>query len=964
MNTTKSLYRLAFALLVSLSIFTIPQSVPALAACTVTGEVYRDFNANGTRDVPIEIAAPNITVTAYLPNGAVADTTVSAADGSYTLNVAANVPQVRVEFTGIPDYLRSGPFGGASDTTVTFVECTPVTPTINLGVANPGQYCHTTNPDLATSCFVAGDQQAAGAINQATMVTFPLDAGAVTGTAPYGPGSLYDQPGHPTIATAGETGSVYGLAYQRGSDSYFAASYVKRHAGLGQNAAGQTSTGLIYRVTRAGVVTLLTDLNPVFNTGADPHPGPGATPLDWQIDANAFDSVGKVGLGALDISEDDTTLYTVNLNTRSLITVPIANPAGATAVAIPDPGCVNGAWRPFGLGVRDGLIYIGGVCDAGGVGGTAANLDAYVRAYDPQGGTFTTVLQFGLDYPRGCTSNAPGCAAGRAAEWRPWITAWPVTGGTIIYPQPMLTDIAFDNGDLVIGLRDRLGDQAGNAQRSPNAADATLYSAITAGDILRACANGAGGWTLEADATCGGVTTAGNAGEFIGQGPGNPGGEFYFEDKNALTPPASRHDEISMGSVFIIPGMTDVAVTAFDPVPNDNELFDGGIVWLSNTTGTRTRSYRIYNSSQGGATFFGKANGLGSLEAACGPSPLEIGNRVWEDLDRNGQQDPGEVPLAGVVVSLYDAADVLLANTTTNAEGEYYFNAANVFNAADPRTWDDLDGDGVRDLNEPAGITDNTTYTVRLDNAANYGGGVLSAYYATPNGLVADLRDSDGVVLDFNALVSPANAPEFTLTTGGYGDNNHTYDFGFALIIATNTPPVTSTPPTVTGTPGGSANVVVNKSSNPPFAGPGDTVTWTLTATASGSVPATNVQVVDNLPAELEYISHSATIGSVNVSGQNVTWTIPLLNPGQSATLTITTRIRSSVQPPFQIINVADVSENGVAGTSATAPLLSARRLPATGETPWLAWLALTVLVVGAGIVGVLASRLRAEHTR
>lgn len=962
MKISKSFYRVAFALLVSFSIFTIPQSVPALAACTVTGTVYRDFNANGTRDVPVEIPTPNITVTAYLPNGAVADAAVSAADGSYTLNIVQNVPEVRVEFTNIPDYLRSGPFGALSDTTVTFVECTPTTPTVNLGVANPGQYCHTTNPDLATSCFVSGDQQAPGAINQPTIVTFPLDAGAVTGTVPFGPGSPYDLPPHPAIATAQQTGSVYGLAYQRRSDSFFASSYIKRHAGLGLNAAGQTSTGLIFQVTRAGVVTLLTDLNPAFNTGADPHPGPGSPPLDWQIDANAFDPVGKVGLGALEISEDDTTLYTVNLNTRALISVPIGNPAAATSAAIPDPGCVNGVWRPFGLGVRDGLIYIGGVCDASGAGATVANLDAYVRAYDPLSGTFTTVLQFDLDYPRRCVSNAPGCPPTRTANWRPWISTWPLTGGTVVYPQPMLTDIAFDNGDMILGLRDRLGDQAGNMQRSPNPADPVLYSAITGGDILRACVNGAGGWTLEANATCGAITTGGNAGEFVGQGPGNPGGEYYFEDKNALTPPAERHDEISMGSVFIIPGMTDVAVTAFDPVPNDNELFDGGVIWMNNTTGTRTRSYRIYNSTQGGLTFFGKANGLGALEAACGPSPLEIGNRVWEDLDRNGQQDPGELPLAGVVVSLYDAADVLIASTTTNAEGEYYFNAANVFNPADPRTWDDINGNGVRETNEPAGIIAFTTYTVRLDDPANYGGGVLSPYYATPNDLVVDRRDSDGIVPDFNALVSATNAPAVTLTTGGYGDNDHTYDFGFALIIPTSTPPSSATPPG--GTPGGSGSVVVSKSANPPFAGPGDTVTWTLTATASGSVPSTNIQIVDNLPAELEYVSHSASSGSVSVSGQDVTWSIPILNPGQSATLTIITRIRSTVQPPFQIINVVSVSENGMAGTSATAPLLSARRLPSTGETPWLAWLALTLLVVGAGVIGVLASRLRFEQRR
>src|ERR1044071_7330391 len=81
-------------------------------------------------------------------------------------------------------------------------------------------------------------------------------------------------------------------------------------------------------------------------------------------------------------------------------------------------------------------------------------------------------------------------------------------------------------------------------------------------------------------------------------------------------------------------------------------------------------------------------NGLGDLEAVCGPQPLEIGNRVWEDLDRNGVQDPGELSIANVIVNLYmdrnndndfNDAGELVSQTTTDGNGGYYFNETNVF---------------------------------------------------------------------------------------------------------------------------------------------------------------------------------------------------------------------------------------------------------------------------------------------
>ena len=63
------------------------------------------------------------------------------------------------------------------------------------------------------------------------------------------------------------------------------------------------------------------------------------------------------------------------------------------------------------------------------------------------------------------------------------------------------------------------------------------------------------------------------------------------------------------------------------------------------------------------------------LDAFCltATTPGSIGDRVWEDLNRNGIQDAGEAGIANVAVTLYDNIGNPVANTTTNASGNYVF---------------------------------------------------------------------------------------------------------------------------------------------------------------------------------------------------------------------------------------------------------------------------------------------------
>ena len=55
-----------------------------------------------------------------------------------------------------------------------------------------------------------------------------------------------------------------------------------------------------------------------------------------------------------------------------------------------------------------------------------------------------------------------------------------------------------------------------------------------------------------------------------------------------------------------------------------------------------------------------------------------IGDTIFLDANRNGSQDTGESGIQGVVVELYDASGTtLLATTTTDANGHYYFGGLN-----------------------------------------------------------------------------------------------------------------------------------------------------------------------------------------------------------------------------------------------------------------------------------------------
>ncbi|MCX6046059.1 MAG: carboxypeptidase regulatory-like domain-containing protein [Chloroflexi bacterium] len=739
------------------------------AAGVITGTVFRDLNANGNFDNATEPGVGGVIITAYDATGVKQGSTSSAANGIYTLS-ATGIGPYRIEFTNLPANLKPGPAGSQSGTTVQFVAGNSAN-NINLGINNPAEYCQN-NPNIAANCFIAGDPLKAPP--PGFIATGPAEA---LSYFPYHASGETNQ--STALADAATIGAAtWGLAYQRTSKTLFVAAVQRRHSGY-----GPLGSGGIYAVDMAGVtpaVTNFANLNTVagINTGSDPHSGlPGCQQEGNEcksIDPASFDAVGKVAFGDIELSEDEQTLWAVNLNQRTLLAIqvgaPLHTPTTSDVTAYPlinhgAPNCTNGEFRPWGLKVHNGLVYVGGVCSAEH-NGTAADLDAYVLSFDPNqpAAGFSTVTKLDLDYAKGCAwqQGQPGAYG---CQWNPWLSAWPTVfpgqgGDNLAWPQPILSDIEFDvDGSLILGFGDRWFLQGGEPQPPANASDPVSHvvHVLNAGDILRVC-NVNGAFVQPGAAGC--ANKSNNH-----QGPGN--GEFYFED-DAPTG-YTQTGENSQGGLAFLPGSGEVATTAIEPFQNND---DAGVIWHNNNSGARNRGYTVYHSAETHV----KAMGMGDIELLCDAAPIEIGNRVWQDGNSNGLQDPGEAGLGGVTVDLY-RNNVKVGTTITSQDGQYYFNNSNVnLNNAKGIVY----GTGV-----PNGSSE---YTIRIPNATGIGQQLplaglqlTEANDATPSPSGSDLNDSDGVV---NGVDVVYTVPYTDLSGAGY--NNHTYDFGFITLPLVN----------------------------------------------------------------------------------------------------------------------------------------------------------------------------------
>ena len=237
----------------------------------------------------------------------------------------------------------------------------------------------------------------------------------------------------------------------------------------------------------------------------------------------------------------------------------------------------------------------------------------------------------------------------------------------------------------------------------------------------------------------------------------------------------------------------------------------------------------------------GTTNGIGAgpdfqLEAYAsftfnaGSTPAALGDFVWVDVNRNGQQDANEPGVDGVTVQLLDASGTTVVRTTTT-------------------------GDNPNQAGTQQGYSQFTglapgTYVVQFSTGGGY-----DRFTVANTG--PDATDSD-------ANVATGKTGQYTLASGEF---NTTVDAGLLPIDLELTKSVNNATPAV-----------------------GTNVTFTVTITNNNTGPgvstATGVTVTDILPAGLTFVSATPPGGTMYNSGTGI-WTVGTLAPGASRTLTI-----------------------------------------------------------------------------
>ena len=800
------------------------------SANTVSGRVYQDFASNGGYDTTVafgravDVGVAGVMVSVYDATGVRVGTATSGSEGNYSVSVAAgSTTSLRVEFeiptsNPLSEFLSS--FAGSnSGTSIQFVSSGATN--VDYAVNVPGEYCQN-NPNLSLSRLCAGSSSSVDASASAWVTRH--DGGPYV-TA-HGFSDRYADWTATKVATKAETGSILGMTWDPGTRRIFHSAYVRRHAEM-YEIAGEpkpaalfvtTPTGTTASTGVGGATSFLVDLETLTSgdqfSNSNPA-GPGYIPTNavrnivrmanGSADGGAdndgvdsdlvtgkdgvFEEVGKAGIGDIE-TDGNGNLWVVSLYDKHLyqVTMPTTG-APNTMASLGDissgVSCTNGSARPFSVKLWRGSLYMGVVCDGADDFDPASpgtlnnsNVTFTIRRLDLKSSAWSTAfgpqrLDSTGNVVKGMSDTA--FALDTRDNWNPWTDTFSTTNQSryLTRPTPMLSEIEFDrDGSMILGFRDRNGDQQGTNESEDPQGGNTEFPTLGSGDIYRVCRTGTGyatsDYVFEGGVGCPQTVNANYGTEYYG-------GDMWFDKTQR------GHGEISAGMLEQVPGFPDVIMNAYDPYDGDSSgksFYSGGPRWLRNATGEGAASpnsgsgVMFYNWSgeSGNPNIVGgflKTNGMSDVEALCDRAPVQIGNRVWIDSDKDGIQDPGETPVAGATVRLY-AVDgtTLLGTAVTNAAGEYYF-SSNVNEASA--------GNGD---NSGGGIVVGSAFVVRMDNPSDYAtGGPLFGYTSTKTAATDSVTSLDTAV--DNDASTVRSYPQLTTTVVAAGANNHTYDFGF-----------------------------------------------------------------------------------------------------------------------------------------------------------------------------------------
>jgi len=376
---------------------------------TISGIVFIDVDKDGAQSAD-EAGQSNVLATAYDADGNTVGSDVTDENGLYQIADLTEGDRYQIIFSHSTNL--SSAFVGEDNKSAVQYHVSPVCEAgYALQASDDG--CGK-SPRIITSCFA----QSSAANSDAIETLVSLDHN-------FTPSSYVD-----VYATQGETGAVWGLAWKHVSNQLFSAAFVKFNSSLKYGPYAILSTDI--SDPSSATTKQHTNVNELLGNKLS-----GLTVTDAS-DCSYGDQVGRVGLGNMIISSDESRLYVSVLDNNTVVSLSSTDPTAATTVeyAVPAPRglATDREWKIFALSQKDGLLYVGGTITAAGTK-KASDSGMVVWSLDPKTGEFEEI--FSSSFVKG--------------YWQDDVPEAYIHG-------QWLTDIEFaDEKYMMLGLTDRLG---------------------------------------------------------------------------------------------------------------------------------------------------------------------------------------------------------------------------------------------------------------------------------------------------------------------------------------------------------------------------------------------------------------------------------------------------------------------------------------------------------------------------